>query len=69
MLVTNQSKKIHKERKKHVKDRLMSEKAMSNINREYIKKAYEQGIEAIILLIESIVRSLSRILYSFLRLL
>ena len=34
----------------------MSEKAMSNINREYIKKAYEQGIEAIILLIESIVK-------------
>ena len=29
---------------------------MSNINREYIKKAYEQGIEAIILLIESIVK-------------
>ena len=29
---------------------------MSNINREYIKKAYEQGIEAIILLIELIVK-------------
>ena len=33
LVVTNQSKKIHKERRKHVKDRLMSEKAMSNINR------------------------------------
>ena len=29
---------------------------MSNITREYIRKAYEQGIEAIILLIESIVK-------------
>ena len=40
IFVTNQSKKIHKEKRKHVKDRLMSEKAMSNINREYIESIW-----------------------------
>jgi transposase len=38
----------------------MRKKAMSSISRESIEKAYEQGIEAIIVLIESIVKEYGR---------